>query len=211
MAIVVGATNLSHSRELVPVGPVRRRAHPYRSISTVQESFHIKGLFSSKHEVNRARQFVRQNGKSLSLPVFLLQPRQIRLTLRVKAQEGDSRLGKCPLQMRVANLAARGAIHFAGGLFSRFHQTAVGSEILDTGESADIVNLVKDDQRQDFPDAGNRVEQIDSVRIVLFGIADDLQFDLIEKAVVKTNPFQVECNTGPCAGIGETLGNPFPV
>ena len=55
MAIVVEATYEGRPFELVPVGPVRRRAYPCRSISTVQESFHIKSLFPSKNVVNRSR------------------------------------------------------------------------------------------------------------------------------------------------------------
>ena len=50
-----GQRGRSHRKKANPVEivpgcvPVRRRAHPRRSISTVQESFHIERLFAPKH------------------------------------------------------------------------------------------------------------------------------------------------------------------
>ena len=135
MAAVVQATEDDPSDKLVPDGPVMHRAHWCRPISTVQKSFHVESLFTPKHVIDGASEFVGQRGQSFRLAVFLFQPGQIRLALRVVAEEPDGGFRKSPLQMRVADLVARCAVEFYSGFFLRFHQPAVGSEILDAGEA----------------------------------------------------------------------------
>ena len=161
---------MADSRELVPIGPVRRRAHPCRSISTVHKTFHVESLLAPEHVINGAGQFVSQCGQSFRLPVFLFQPSQVRLTFGVVAKEPYGGFRERPLQMRVADLVARGAIEFARGFFLGFHQAAIRREILDARETGDIVNLVKKNQSEDFADARNRIQKVKRVGIVLPGM-----------------------------------------
>ena len=110
--------------------PVRRRAHPRRSISTVQESLHIESLFPPEHGIHRPSEFVRQNRQGLALAVFLFQTSQVRLTGGIVFQEQHGRFRERPLQMRIADLVARRAVALAGGFFLRLHQTAKGPKRL---------------------------------------------------------------------------------
>ena len=40
--------------ELIPFGPVRHRAHPCRSDSTVHKSFDVESLLAPEHVINGA-------------------------------------------------------------------------------------------------------------------------------------------------------------
>ena len=82
---MVKATKERPPVELIPCGPVMHRAHPCRSISTIQKSFHIESLFALKYMVDGASQFVSQCGQRLPFAVFVFLPRQVRLSLRVVA------------------------------------------------------------------------------------------------------------------------------
>ena len=73
------------------------------------------------------------------------------------------------------------------------------------------MDLIKKDQREDLADAGNRIEQVKRIRIVLFGVAQDFQLDLVEQIVVKTDPLQIEGDIGPDAGIGKTFRDTFTI
>jgi hypothetical protein len=90
--------------ELVPRGPVMRRAHPRRSISTVDESFYIESLLAPEHVVDGASQFVSQCGQGFRLAVFLFQPSQVRLTLRIVSKEPHSGFREGPLQINGCEL-----------------------------------------------------------------------------------------------------------
>ena len=106
MAGVVEATENSRFLRARPLlGPVRRRACPRRSISTstVHKTFHVESLFAAKHVINGASDFVSQCGQRLRFAVFLFQPRQVRLALRVVAKKADSGFRERPLQMRIAD------------------------------------------------------------------------------------------------------------
>ncbi len=195
----------------MPVGPVRRRAHPCRSISTIQKSFHIESLLAPEHVIHSASQFVSQSGQCFRLAMLVFQTGQVGLSLRVVAEEPYGGFRECPLQMRIADLSTGRAVNFAGRFFLRFHQTAVGHEILHAGEARDVMNLIQKHKPKNLADTGNRIEQMKAIGIVLFGMAQDFQFDLVEQVVVEADPFQIEGNVGLDAGIGEAFGNTFTV
>ena len=68
-------------------------------------------------------------------------------------------------------------------IFDRFNQPGIGGKILDRREPFDIVNFVKDDQRQDLADTGNRAQQIQCVVIMLPGGFFDMPFQLFQDLV----------------------------
>ena len=185
-----------------------RRAHPRRSISTVDESFYIESLLAPEHVVDGASQFVRQCGQGLRLAVFLFQPCQVSLPLGVVSEETDPGFREGPLQMRVADFVARRTVDFAGGFFLRFHQPAVGCEILDTRETRNVVNFVKKDQRQNLTDPRNRIEQMKRVGVVLFGMTQDFQLDLVEQIVIEADPLQIEVTLDCTLGSAKRSATP---
>ena len=177
----------------------------------VQKSFHLESLVAPQHVINSARQFVSQNRESLSLAVSFFQTRHVGLSLRVVAQEQDGRFGECSFQMSVADLGTDEAIGFARRFFLRFHQTAIGDEILNPRKPADVVNLIEKDQRQDLADAGDRIQKMKGIRIVKLRMAQDLQFNFIQQAVVEIDAPEIKGDAGSDADVGEALGDAFPI
>ena len=70
------------------------------------------------------------------------------------------------------------------------------------------MDLIKQDQAENLADARNRIQQMKRIGIVLFGMAQDFQFDLIEQIVVEPDPLQVEGDVGPDTGIGKAFRTP---
>ena len=63
--------------------------------------------------------------------MFLFEPSQISLSLEIVSEEQDPSFREGPFQMSIADLGADKAVGFARRFFLRFHQTAIGDEILD--------------------------------------------------------------------------------
>src|SRR5205823_6469421 len=96
---------------------------------------------------------------------------------------------------------------FARRFLLRFHQTAIGDEILNPRKPGDVVNLIEKNQSQDLADAGHGIEQTKYVRVVKLRMVHDLQFDLIQQAVVEIDAPKIEGDAGSDADSGEALGN----
>lgn len=101
---------------------------------------------------------MRQDRERFTLAVLVLQPRQESLTRWVETQKTDGCFRESPLQMGVADFGSGEAVGLAGGFLLRFDQTAVGCAILDARETVDVVNLVEQDQREDFADTGDGIQ-----------------------------------------------------
>ena len=190
---------------VVQLGVGLTRAAPYQSYLAVQKSFYIESLLALQHVVDGTSQFVSQCRQRLPFAVFVFQPCQVSLPLGVVAEKAHGGLLERPLQVRVADFVARRTVNFVGGFLLRFHQTAVGCEILHGRETGDVVNFVKKNQRENLANAGYRIQQVKRVGVVLLGMAQDFQFDLVEQIVVKVDPLQIKGDIQLHAGIGEAL------
>ena len=130
---------------LVPVGSSWASNYAAASDSILVELVRVEYLFPAEHEVDRARQFGREDGQGLALAVLFLEPLMQLLRLGVDPQERGGQFPERPLQMRVADLFAGMAVELTGRLAFGLDQTAVGQEILDSGKAADVVHLIEDD------------------------------------------------------------------
>ena len=66
-----------------------------------------------QHVINGSGQLMGQDGQGLALPVLFLSAGEILLARRIVAEEQDGRFGEGPLEIRIANLRAGGAIPLA--------------------------------------------------------------------------------------------------
>ena len=73
------------------------------------------------------------------------------------------------------------------------------------------MDFVEKYQPQNLSDTGDRIEQMKRVGVVLFGMTQDFQLDLVEQAVVKVDPLQIESDIGLDAGIGEPFSHAFSI
>ncbi len=78
--------------------------------------------------------------------------------------------------MNVSNHFAGGSQTFSCGFLSRFDQAAVGNEILDRREAADIVDFIEDDQAEDSSDTGDGSDAEVGIGIVSLGDQGDFVF-----------------------------------
>src|SRR5262249_18102985 len=143
--------------------------------------------------------------------MFAFQTSQQFLSFRVVAQKQDRGFRESPLEVNVANLFAGESIVLPGGLTAALHQTAIGDKLLNPREATDVMNLVKNRQGQDLTDARNRTQQVEGVVILLFGLAGDEEFELVEQAVIEVDQRQVRRDAGLNGRIGEALGHPATI
>ena len=138
----------SHSQ---PVRPQARLLH-----SLIHQTFVRAGTpcYAATCNKPRAAQFLGQHGQRLARAVLFLQPSEVFLACRIVPQKQDGGFRKGPFQARVTNLASRGAVAFTGGFFCTFDQAAIGDKILHPPETLDVMNLVEQDEAQDFPIPG---------------------------------------------------------
>ena len=64
--------------------------------------------------------------------------------------------------MDVADFGSAGAVAFASRFSGAFDQPGIGDKILDRSKALDVVDLVEDNQGQDFTDAVHGTKQLKS-------------------------------------------------
>ena len=172
-----------------------------------QEPRHVEGLVAEEDVVHRSAQLVGQDGQGFRLAMLrgrVLEP-GLRGGILAKEEHGGLREG--PLQMRVADLRAGGAGAFAAGLFGASDQPSVGREVLDGGETMDVVDLVEDDEGEDLPDAGNGPQAVEGVGVMLPGGAEEVEFQRMQQSVIVIDEGQVDLDAPAHDGVGEMLGH----
>ncbi len=139
------------------------------------ESLQVEGLVPQKHVVDRSAEFGRQNAECLSLAVILFQPSEVFLPYRVAAQEEGGRFGEGPLEMDVAHLAARLLFRLTGGLMGTLDQASVRDKFLDSGKTAEVVNLIEQGQREDLSNAGDGAKKVELPVAVLADLVNQVE------------------------------------
>src|SRR3972149_9120618 len=102
--------------------PVRRRAAPSAPSSGPEELIHVEGLLAFEQIIDGASQFMGEDGERLGLAVLGSELLHESLRGRVLAQKEHRGFREGPLQMRIADLGARGAEPFASGRLRALHQ-----------------------------------------------------------------------------------------
>jgi hypothetical protein len=115
-----------------------------------------------------------QDRERLALARLLLESGEILLANGMIPQEEDRGVRERPRKIGMANLGARGPVALAGRFFSTRDQTAGGDKILDAGETRAVMHLIQQHEAQDFANAGYRLQQVDSLSIVLLRRLDDV-------------------------------------
>jgi len=172
-----------------------------------KEAVFVKSLPPLEHEVERAAELVGENRKGLALAVLAGEALDMALGARRLAKEKNGRLGERPLEMGVADLSSTRAFSLTGGLVSRGYKPGVGAEVLDTGEAADVVDLVEEGQREDLADPWDGAKAVEGMGVVDLGGADEMELDLGEELVVDINEVHIHLDHGTHAGVFEAIGH----
>ena len=137
--------------------------------------------------------------------MFLLDPLAERFYFRATAFEQRNRFAERPLEMCVADLLAGRTVALSVGRVGAFYQAAVREKFSDAGESINRVDLVEHRHREDFADAGNRLQAKEVLRIVEFCVSFKEQFELANGLVVLRQKVQIHLNGSFCAGVLEAI------
>jgi hypothetical protein len=122
-------------------------------------------------------------------------------------EEQHGRFGTGPLEVRVADFLARGAIAFARGFSGTLDQAAVGDEILHAGEAVDIMHFIEQHESQDFPHPRDSTQAVEGVSVMLLGGWHDSQLEVGEESVVIGDQRQVDFDSLLDRGIVKALGH----
>ena len=109
-----------------------------------EEALGIERRSSLEHEVHRTGEPRGDDREALALAVLGSQSHPQRLGATIAAQEAHRGFRERPLQVRVADLAARVAEDLAAGFLGRLDQPPVGQEILHPLETLDSLDLIDD-------------------------------------------------------------------
>ena len=160
-----------------------------------QEALHVEGSLLGQHEIDGSAELRGKNRQSLGFAVSPGQAAELLLTLRVAAEEQHRGLGEGPLQMNVSDLGSTRAELLARGAVIALDQAAVGKKVLNSGESADVVDLVEDRERQNLADPRDRAEAMEGVWIVSLGLADQMELELTNDLVGCRNVPEADVRT----------------
>jgi hypothetical protein len=115
---------------------------------------HIEGLLAFERRIDGTPQLLGQEGQGFALAVLGRQCGQVLLACRIVSEKEHRRCREGPLAIGVAPLGACGPVAFARRFAGTLDEAAIGEEILDAGETPDVVALIQQDKAQDFPKPG---------------------------------------------------------
>ncbi len=130
---------------------------------------------------------MRSDGQRCALAMFGLEAGAIFLGRRIVPQQQDSGFRKGPLEMGIADLRAGGPVAFARGFLGTCDESARGHEILHARETVDVMDVVEQEHTQNRADAGDGLQSIQGLRIVLRGCLDDGQLDVAAQPTIGVN------------------------
>ena len=126
-------------------------------------------------------------------------------------EKAHSRFREGPREIRMADLGPCYPVAFARRCFGTRDEAAIGDDILHAGETLDGVDLIEQDEAQDVPDSGHRLEQIQDVGVVLLRRVDDVLLEIAEQRVIAPKQRQVHFHALLHGGISEPLGDTVAV
>src|SRR6185369_4163767 len=171
----------------------------------------IKRVFPREHVIHGATQLMRKYRERFGFAVFVFEFGKVRFPRLTLADEEHGGFGKSPAEMDVADLFAGSPQAFPARFFGAFHQATVGDEILHAGKPRNVLNLIENDQRQNLSDPWHGLEPRKRLHIVRFGTAREIQFHFAQQVVVVINERNVDLYRLVDTGIGEMLGDAFPI
>src|SRR5436305_1606151 len=148
------------------------------------EPLQLEGFVPQQHVVDGPAELGRQNAQSLALAVLFFQQREVFLSYRIAAQEQGGGFGEGPLEVDIAHFAARSLFLLAVRFMGSLHQARVGEKVLDSGEAAEVVNLVEQGQREDLSDAWDRAEEVELPVVVLADLMNQVELHVPDDLVV---------------------------
>ena len=147
--------------------------------------FPVEALVPIEHRVALKQirdgpgQLMRQARQRLPLAGLVLSAGQRLVARRRVAQAQERRVGAGPLQRRLPDRRARGALALPRRFLGACDQAAVGHNILDAREAGEVMDRVEQHPTHNLADAGDGWEPVQGAGIVLLGRPHDGQCDIV--------------------------------
>jgi hypothetical protein len=148
-----------------------------------------------------------EDGEGFGFTVFLLDAPFELHSFGVPSEEEDGGFGEGPLEVGIADFLSRRAVTFAGGFFGALDEPGVGGEVLNPGESLDVLNLVENDEGEDGTDAVDGSQEIKGVGVVPPGDAEDVAFEVPYHTVEVIDEIEIGLDASSNARVGELLSD----
>ena len=185
-----------------------RRARPLGSCwLSRHKALHVEGRVSLKHEVCRSSRFVSEDAERLSSFVLSAQLPGELLTRIVPPQKTNHSLGECPFEVGVADLGTAGSELATTGALGALDQTGVRSEFLHTRKTVNVVDLMKQGERNDRTDTWNGTQEVIGLGFIRLDGPDEISFDLLDRRVEMTNDLEIRLDHQTGAAVLEALGH----
>jgi hypothetical protein len=169
-----------HACEAEPIVTQFGRRLTYSPPLTLEKGGKIKYHLPFQPIVDRPGELMSQDRQRFPLTVFVLSAGQRLVARRIVPQEEDGRFRKGPFEIRIADLRAGSAIPLPRRFLGAFNHAARGHKILDPREAGAIMDLVEQYQTQNLANAGDGLESVQGLSVVLLGRLHDGQFDIAE-------------------------------
>jgi hypothetical protein len=151
---------------------------------------------------------MRQDAQGFPLVMLLLQTAQQLLALGIVTQAESGSFRKGPLEVRIANVFARGAQACATRFLAAFDQAARRGEVLHAWETVDLMNFVEQHEAEDFPHTGYGLEQIEGLSIVVLGGFPDGELQVLEQFIIIGDERQIAFEVFCTAASGKRSATP---
>jgi hypothetical protein len=154
---------------------------------------------------------MRQDRQGLALSRFLRQAREVFLARRVVTEEQDGGFGEGPREVGLADLLAGGAVAFAGGVFGALDEAARGDTCLPPWETAAVMALIPQPEREDFAAAWDRAQPVEGLCIMFLCRPHEIPLEVSQPAVVSIKQGEVQVDARLDSRIGKSCRHPLPV
>jgi len=154
---------------------------------------------------------VGEDGKGFGLSMFFPKLFDEFLGGWVVPQEENGGLGEGPLQMDVSDFGSAGSESFSRRALLAFHESSIGSEVLDAFEALDLVNFVQHGHGEDFPDAGDGAKPEEVLRVMDLRLLGEEELEVLDEQVVVTCELDIGGDALENGRVRELLGDALSI
>jgi hypothetical protein len=95
-------------------------------------------------------------------------------------------------EVGVADFLTRGAQAFTGSFFRTLDETPIGGEVLHPWKAGNIMDFVEQPEAEDFSNTGHRLQEVESLGIVLRGGFKAVELQVTEELIILGDQGQVD-------------------
>jgi hypothetical protein len=199
-----------HSGGAPSARPVRRQAHPLRSLR-LEQLVPVAGLLALEPVRDSTPQLLGQERPRVALAGFFLQAGQRLLASGMGPEKEDRRFREGPRERGMADLGPGGPVALARRFFGPLDEAAIRDALLPAGAPLEVVDRLEQDEAQDVPEARHRLEEIQGVGGVRLRCLDEGSLESTAQRVRVPQQRSVSFHALRHGGVGQPLGDPVAV